>query len=120
MRYQDITKILKRAGLPVTYFSFPEDDLQHPVPPLPYIIFYIPRTRAEAADNTTASRIAQINIELYTKEKDFDLEELLERILDAECLICEKEEVFLKSENMYEVLYITEAVIDSEENINEN
>ena len=35
MRYQDIPTILKETGLPVTYYAWPEDDLQHPVPDLP-------------------------------------------------------------------------------------
>lgn len=120
MRYQDIPTILKETGLPVTYYAWPEDDLQHPVPDLPYIVFYYPKMRIEPADDHVAGQIAQINIELYTNEKDFETEKTVEEVLDKYSLIYSKGETYLKDESMYEVLYITEAVIDRVEVTNEN
>lgn len=120
MKYQDIPKILKEAGLPVTYYAWPEDDIQHPIPDLPYIVFFYPDTRVEAADDHVAARIVQVNIELYSNQKDFETEEKLEQILDKYSLIFDKMETYLRDESMYEVLYITEAVIDRVEEENEN
>ena len=120
MRYQDIPTILKETGLPVTYYAWPEDDLQHPVPELPYIVFYYPEMRIESADDHVAGQIVQVNVELYTKDKDFTTEMGVEAILDNHSLIYSKSETYLKDESMYEVLYITEAVIDRVEDTNEN
>ena len=120
MRYQDVPIILNKTGLPVTYHAWPEDDLQHPVPDLPYIVFYFPKMRIESADDHVAGQIVQLNIELYTNEKDFETEQKVEKILDDYSLLYDKEETFLRDESMYEVLYITEAVIDRVEETNEN
>lgn len=120
MRYQDIPTILKETGLPVTYYAWPEDDLQNPVPDLPYIVFYYPKMRIEPADDHVAAQIVQVNVELYTKNKDFNTEMILEEILDKYSLIYDKGETYLKDESMYEVLYIIEAVIDRVEETNEN
>lgn len=120
MKFVDIPRILKETGLPVTYYAWPEDDLQHPVPDLPYIVFYYPKMRIEPADDHVAAQIVQVNVELYTKNKDFNTEMILEEILDKYSLIYDKGETYLKDESMYEVLYIIEAVIDRVEETNEN
>ncbi len=120
MKFVDIPRILKETGLPVTYYAWPEDDLQHPVPALPYIVFYYPKMRIEAADDHVAGQIVQLNVELYTRSKDFETEAIVEEILDKYSLIYAKGETYLTDESMYEVLYITEAVIDRVEETNEN
>ena len=50
----------------------------------------------------------KVYIELYTDEKDFELEERVEAALDAADLFWQKSEQYIKSENMYEVLYEVE------------
>ena len=50
----------------------------------------------------------KVDIELYTDEKDFELEERVEAALDAADLFWQKSEQYIKSENMYEVLYEVE------------
>ena len=86
----------------------------------PSILTPIAKMRIEPADDHVAGQIVQINIELYTNEKDFETEQTVEEILDKYSLIYSKGETYLKDESMYEVLYITEAVIDRVEVTNEN
>lgn len=112
MQYKDIDTMLEASGLPVTYYSWPEDDPAHPVPPLPYIVWYLPGTENVAADDSVYKIVQTLNIELYTANKDFETEAALEAILDDNELVWDKTETYLSSERMYEVLYTTEVYIN--------
>lgn len=111
MKPREILEILRSTGIPVTYFQWPMDDPANPVPALPYMVYYIPTTRTEPADDHIWQKIGSLRVELYSSEKDFDLEELVESILDQHFL-WQKEEIYLSSEHMYEVLYIMEVTLD--------
>lgn len=96
---QDIEEAAGLNGY--TYFCFRSGE----VPPLPYAVFYHPQTETESADNKTWARIQTTNIELYTEQKDFDIEQKLEGVLTAHEITWEKSESYLSSEKMFEVLY---------------
>lgn len=49
--------------------------------------------------------IDAMNIELYTDEKDHELEKRIEEIFKNYNVSWEKEETYIDSEQMYEVLY---------------
>ena len=69
MLIAEINTMLGQTGLPKTYYSWPEDDPAHPVPPLPYIVWYFPNTDNFAADDRVYSHIEALNIELYTRSR---------------------------------------------------
>ena len=69
---------------------------------------FIPETRNFSADGKVYFKSNKVDIELYTDEKDFELEERVEAALDAADLFWQKSEQYIKSENMYEVLYEVE------------
>ena len=50
-------------------------------------------------------KVNRLNIELYTDLKDVELEETVEAVLDKHGIFYEKSEVWIESENLYEVLY---------------
>jgi hypothetical protein len=104
MTYDDITNMLKEAGLPLAYDHFAEGESPEP----PFLIFLFPGSDNMFADNSVYFKISQLNIELYTDKKDPELEEKLEDILTAHEIPWEKSEVWIDSEKMYEVLYQTE------------
>ena len=104
MTYDDITNMLKEAGLPLAYDHFAEGESPEP----PFLIFLFPGSDNMFADNSVYFKISQLNIELYTDKKDPELEEKLEDILTAHEIPWEKSEVWIESEKMYEVLYQTE------------
>lgn len=104
MTYDDITNMLKEAGLPLAYDHFAEGESPEP----PFLIFLFPGSDNMFADNGVYFKISQLNIELYTDKKDPELEEKLEDILTAHEIPWEKSEVWIDSEKMYEVLYQTE------------
>lgn len=104
MTYDDITNMLKEAGLPLAYDHFAEGESPEP----PFLIFLFPGSDNMFADNGVYFKISQLNMELYTNKKDPELEEKLEDILTAHEISWEKSEVWIDSEKMYEVLYQTE------------
>lgn len=108
MTYAEIASMIESTELENTYYQYPEGE----APELPYILFYYPERDDFQADNKNYAKITQLNIELYTKEKDFEKEEALEGILEANDLVYDKEEQYIESEKMYEVLYTMEVIIN--------
>ena len=108
MTYAEIASMIESTGLENAYYQYPEGE----APELPYILFYYPERNDFQADNKNYARIPQLNIELYTKEKDFDKEKLIEDLLDENEIPYNKEEQYIEKEKMYEVLYITEVIIN--------
>ena len=104
MTYEELTNMLKEAGLPLAYDHFAEGESPEP----PFLIFLFPGSDNMFADNGVYFKISQLNMELYTDKKDPELEEKLEDILTAHEIPWEKSEVWIDSEKMYEVLYQTE------------
>ena len=96
------------AGLPYAYYQFPEDTPQAP----PFICFFFSNTDDFFADDTNFQRIAQLNIELYTNVKDFELEASLEEILTNHNLTYYKEESYIDSEKLYQIAYEMEVIIN--------
>ena len=71
----------------------------------PFLVFLYPNSDNFAADGVVYFKVNQLNIELYTDIKDVELEETVEAVLDKHGIFYEKSEVWIESENLYEVLY---------------
>lgn len=110
MTLKEIEQMIASIGLPYVYYSFPEKQ----APNLPYVIYYYPNSANFSADDVVYKKVFALNVELYTREKDFLYEEQVEAVLDLNNLVWDKSEAYLNSENMYEVLYQTEIFIDGE------
>lgn len=109
MTYKQIASMIESIGLPFTYYSFPER-----APNLPYIVFYYPQNNDVSADNINYATVVQLNIELYTRNKDFDTEELIEDVLVGNGIYFAKSTEYIDAERMYQTLYTTEIVIEKE------
>lgn len=109
MTYQEIYSMLAETDVPVAYYQFKEGTGQAP----PFICFYYPGSNDAYADDRNYQRITDLTIELYTDEKDFALEEALEEVLDTNGFAYAKEETYIDTEKMYEVIYTTDVVITS-------
>lgn len=114
MTFTDIAKMINDTGLQNAYYSFPENS--NPV--LPYILFYYPNNNDLKADNSNYQKIVRLNIELYTENKDFTTEALLEDTLNAHGLVYARSESYIDSEHMYEVLFETDVIITEGETPN--
>ena len=106
MNYEDIVNMLEETNLPFAYDHFAEGEALEP----PFICFLFPGTSNVFADNVVWQKINDLNIELYTNKKEPALEAELEDVLTAHEFPYEKSEVWIESENMYEVLYQTQMI----------
>jgi hypothetical protein len=58
-----------------------------------------------AADDVVYMEFSNLSIELYADEKDLELEDRVEAVLNAHEIFWNKSEVWIESEKLYEVLY---------------
>ena len=112
MTVDKVVAVFKGIGLPITYLQWAQDlSGRNTVPPLPYLVYYFPEVDPEPADDTVHATIYGINLELYTKRKDFTTEARIDAALTAAGLVWRKSESYLNSEHMFEVLYQMEEPI---------
>lgn len=114
MTYQEINTLIESVGVPSAYYQFTADTA---VPP-PFICFYFDNDPDLYADNVNYQKIAHLVIELYTDEKDFDLESTMESTLNTAGISYARNETYIDSEKLYLVTYSTDMIITQEENTN--
>ena len=105
---EKITAILEEIGLPFAYDHFAEGESPDP----PFICYLIPNSDNFSADGKVYYKINEIHIELYTDCKDLSAEQKVEAVLDEHGIFYEKTEVWIESENLYEVLYTFEMEVN--------
>lgn len=108
MRYAEVTNILANIGLPLAYREF-KDQTQKV---LPYIVYFYDGSDDMYADNINYQEIPGLRIELYTKDKDYATERMVEAALKAAEIAYSKDEVFIEDQKMYEIIYESEVVIN--------
>lgn len=105
---EKIAAILKQIGLSFAYDHFAEGESPAP----PFICYLIPNSDNFSADGRVYYKINEIHIELYTDCKDLSAEQQVEAVLDEHGIFYEKTEVWIESENLYEVLYTFEMEVN--------
>lgn len=108
MTYEQIASMIESIGLPYAYYQFPEGTGQAP----PFVCFFYANTDDVYADDSNYQRIVVLNIELYTSEKDFEMESNVEEILNNNGLTYSKEESYIDSESMWQIAYEMEVIIN--------
>ena len=101
MTHEEVMAVMEEIGLPYAYHHFVEGESPDP----PFLVFLYPNSDNFAADGMVYFKVNRLNIELYTDLKDVELEETVEAVLDKHGIFYEKSEVWIESENLYEVLY---------------
>ena len=104
----EIAEMIAGIGLPYAYYQFPNDTPQTP----PFICFFYSLSDDVFADDENYQSIEQLNIELYTKEKDFELESSIENVLKSNNLTYYKEENWIDTEKMFQIAYEMEVMIN--------
>jgi len=112
MTYKEVKKMLDTVGIPTAYYQFPDKTGQNP----PFICFFYPDNIDFIADDKNYQKIVRLVIELYTENKDFDLEESVESALSQKDLVYTRAEEKLDDERMYLVVFETNVVITEEIN----
>lgn len=115
MTFKEIADMVRAIGLPFAYYQFDEDP-ENPPPDPPFICFYYPNDNDFIADDRNYVRINSLIIELYTDEKDFDSEAVVEAALLTNDLPFDKAEAYIESEHMFQITYTMEVLINAEQN----
>ena len=110
MTYEQVADLLATIDLPFTYWSFPENE----APTLPYFVFYYPSNDDLSADNINYQTIVNMNLELYSENKDFTLEKRVEDVFTSNGIYFQKSEQYIRNERMHEVLYEVQLIITEE------
>lgn len=93
MELKEIRDRLLSLGLPVAYLRFKKAQK------LPFIVYYESDTEIKGADNFNLYRDVEITIELYTEDKDPQLERRLENLF-REVEIDKEGDTALENEEM--------------------
>jgi hypothetical protein len=96
-----LLELMAEIDIPSAYDHFAEGESPDP----PFITYLLPGSDNFAADGKVYFRITEVHIELYTDEKNPEVETLVETVLDAHGIFYDKTEVWIDSEKLYEVLY---------------
>lgn len=99
MSLEELYLILKGTELPVAYSHF--NEITSP----PYITYLSVSSSNFYADNKVYAKIYNIQIELYTKHKDLEVERKLEDILDKNEIAYETIEEWIESEKLFQKIY---------------
>ena len=108
MTYQEVAQMVEEIGLPFEYYQFDDKTEQQP----PFVVFYYPEIDDLYADDENYQRITVLAIELYTDNKDFLLESTVEGVLKEHHITYTKNEAYIPEEEMYEVAYDMEVIIN--------
>ena len=102
MTYEQINEMMQEMGLPFAYHHYAEGESPEP----PFLLFLSPGENTFSADNSMYFSFKMLDIELYTDDKDWELEKKLEEILDKHDIAWEQTaSEWLESEKMWESLY---------------
>lgn len=85
----------------VAYRAFPIGA----APSLPFICFMEVESNNFVADSKVYQKFTDVNIELYTDQKDQTTESAIESMLNDNNLVWDKEEYYIDSENMLQIVY---------------
>lgn len=99
-----LLKIIKEIGIPNAYHHFAEGESPDP----PFLIYIFAASDNFSADGRAYFKVNEVHLELYTDNKNPEIEKKLEDILDSHDIFYDKTETYIESEKLYEVLYIFE------------
>ena len=101
MTYEQINGIMEEMGLPFAYHHFAEGESPEP----PFRCFRQTQSDNFSADGTAYFKVADVDIELYTDKKNPETEKRVEKMLSDAGIFFDKEEVWISSEKLYEVVF---------------
>lgn len=108
MTYKEINQMVESIGLPCEYYQFTNKTAQKP----PFVVWFFTNSNDAYADNSNYVSIPTLNIELYTRFKDYEKEALVEGVLRAHGLTWYKEENYIETEKIWQIAYESEVVIN--------
>ena len=96
-----LLELMAEIDIPSAYDHFAEGESPDP----PFITYLLPGSDNFSADGKVYFRVTEVHIELYTDEKNPEVERQVEAVLDRHGIFYDKTEVWIETEKLYEVLY---------------
>lgn len=106
MTYNEIYTALTETGLPVVYNFWEAQD----VPELPFIIFTYPNHVDYIADDVNYVTIATLQVDLFTKRKNLQVESAVEAVLSRNW-VYSKNSVWNDADDVQQTTYDMEVII---------
>lgn len=108
MTREEVYSMVQSIGLPCAYYEFPNNTPQKP----PFVVWFFSVNTDVMADNSNYVDKEVLNIELYTKIRDFEQETAVEAVLAANGFTYAKEASFVEAERIWQISYESEVIID--------
>ena len=108
MTYKEVADMVATIGLPYAYYEFKDNTDREP----PFVCFFFPESDDFFADNQNYVFKRTLYIELYTDDKDFEKEALVEGVLASNNLTYRKVEQYIEAERMWQITYEMEVIIN--------
>lgn len=108
MTTNEVATMVASIGVPYAYYQFPDNTEQA----TPFVCFYFPESNDFRADDSNYQKIEHLIIELYTDNKDFDLEATVESVLAAHGIVWARSEEWIESERMLMTVYETDIIME--------
>lgn len=108
MTRQEVYTMISSIGLPCAYYQFPDDTPQTP----PFICWFFSENTDVMADNENYVDKEVLNIELYTKLREYDIEKAVEAVLKAGGFTYAKEPNYIDTEKIWQISYESEVIIN--------
>ena len=110
MTTQEIATMVADFKIPYAYYQFPEGTGQA----TPFVCFFFSGDNDVKADDSNYQKVEHLIIEVYTDNKDFNLEATVESVLASYEMVWSRDEEWIESERMLEVIYEMDVVITKE------
>lgn len=108
MTTAQVNTMLAGLNIPYAYHQFADGTGQQP----PFICFFYEGADDFLADNVNYKKIVRLYVELYTDEKDFTLENLVESTLNNNGIVYTSDEEYLDSERMHVTVYSSDICLE--------
>lgn len=114
MTTKEVATMIAEIGIPYAYYQFPEGTEQA----TPFACFYFANDNDFLADDSNYQNIEHLILEVYTDNKDFDLEQTVKSVLASYNMVWTRSEEWIDSERMQESIYEMDVIITEEKNTN--
>ncbi|WP_342546127.1 hypothetical protein [Lysinibacillus sp. FSL K6-4013] len=104
MKLKEFAELLGTLGLPIAYNHF-KTTSTNPPPDPPFIVYLEEDSNNFGADNKSWKQIVNYRIEVYSDDKDLDLEEKIEKLLDDNGIFYDTDETYIDQESLYQRMY---------------
>lgn len=99
MTQKEFADLLETTGFPVAFYEFPNEEPHDP----PFICYLTPGPTQFGADGVVYFSSTNVQVELYTVQKDVEAEQKVENALASFYYL--KDEGYLEKEKVYMVTY---------------